>query len=544
MQELKNAQYVAPQVRVTRRNLDFDQQTRLRAATGSSGHTSTDQSSTTTASTGFESMSGSLLRRVNVITHAVHKSHQCIQLRGTNYINVYPLKMRVCFVIFWLKVFLALSMTISMLAYFCLEIYQLHLNATPPNGFLPDRPIQIVDPATGKVDTGCNFDASQGFARLQPQSKRQIMLGMSLDWHVETPLTMRRKLNGFNPLVYNTFMLFDADMTGYYDRNSLNWFGSEVGKVGGILELTMQPSTPDLSRYNDSMFDVLAQQLYTINSQYGVPILLRFGHEMNGDWVVYGNRPLEFVALFRQMAGFVRMYTNMTAMVWGPNVGTTYPYVGVGLSPIPTTGPEFEALDTNHDGVIDQLDDPYTPYYPGDDVVDWVALSLYYYPFDDCRNCPVPTTYFHDYLTGSGPVVAKAVDPDKYSSQYTSVHSFYNMFCTSGSHNKPILLPETGSPYVPEYGSGPGQWNEVDIKMAWWNQIFNQSTLDQFPNLLVAVNFEEAKEKTTTNLTNDWRLTKNSVVLNTFLGLLSSFRSNLKEAGDFVYGCDGSVKGK
>jgi hypothetical protein len=43
----------------------------------------------------------------------------------------------------------------------------------------------------------------------------------------------------------------------------------------------------------------------------------------------------------------------------------------------PTVGSaEYNAMDTNRDGVVDNQDDPYTPFYPGDDVVDWVALSV------------------------------------------------------------------------------------------------------------------------------------------------------------------------
>lgn len=34
----------------------------------------------------------------------------------------------------------------------------------------------------------------------------------------------------------------------------------------------------------------------------------------------------------------------------------------------PVGSPDFKALDTNNDGVIDFSDDPYLPYYPGDDV--------------------------------------------------------------------------------------------------------------------------------------------------------------------------------
>ena len=37
--------------------------------------------------------------------------------------------------------------------------------------------------------------------------------------------------------------------------------------------------------------------------------------------------------------------------------------------------------------VFDKFDDPYGPYYPGDDVVDWVGVTVYYwgllYPFGE-----------------------------------------------------------------------------------------------------------------------------------------------------------------
>ena len=36
----------------------------------------------------------------------------------------------------------------------------------------------------------------------------------------------------------------------------------------------------------------------------------------------------------------------------------------------------YVAMDTNGDGVVDNLDDPYEPYYPGDTSVDWVGMSV------------------------------------------------------------------------------------------------------------------------------------------------------------------------
>jgi hypothetical protein len=44
-------------------------------------------------------------------------------------------------------------------------------------------------------------------------------------------------------------------------------------------------------------------------------------------------------------------------------VGITYPFQSAGISPLPKPGTlDFRVLDTNNDGSITQLDDPYTPY--------------------------------------------------------------------------------------------------------------------------------------------------------------------------------------
>lgn len=55
-----------------------------------------------------------------------------------------------------------------------------------------------------------------------------------------------------------------------------------------------------------------------INAKYGIPVFLRLAHEMNGNWVINGLRPVEFIAGFRKCASFIRAHTNLTAMVWAP----------------------------------------------------------------------------------------------------------------------------------------------------------------------------------------------------------------------------------
>ena len=67
----------------------------------------------------------------------------------------------------------------------------------------------------------------------------------------------------------------------YYDRNMLNWHGSELGRVGGILQLTLQPQNVDT--LTTTAYMTVAAQLAQINQEYNVPVFLRYGHEMNGN---------------------------------------------------------------------------------------------------------------------------------------------------------------------------------------------------------------------------------------------------------------------
>lgn len=80
------------------------------------------------------------------------------------------------------------------------------------------------------------------------------------------------------------------------------------------------------------------------------PIFLRFGGEMNGFWTSWGRNPAVYRRAFRLVRAVMARYAPNVAMVWAPNE-------------VPTTN----------------LDE----YYPGDDAVDWVGISLYLPRFYD-----------------------------------------------------------------------------------------------------------------------------------------------------------------
>ena len=82
----------------------------------------------------------------------------------------------------------------------------------------------------------------------------------------------------------------------------------------------------------------------------GTPVFLRFGGEMNGNWTPWGRNPLAYRKAFRLVHEVVNRWASNVALVWAPGAVPTY------------------NLDL---------------YYPGDDVVDWVGISLYLVRFYD-----------------------------------------------------------------------------------------------------------------------------------------------------------------
>ena len=129
----------------------------------------------------------------------------------------------------------------------------------------------VIDPLKCLAPTG-------GLARLEPPDST-IMLGFHLDWIEQTPLTMKPLL-GFNPATINAFLTLDPTKTPAFNTSLFEWHAQEVQRIGGMLSITMQPtSLPDTT---DEMLQALAQMCYLVNTKYGVPLFMRYGHEMNG----------------------------------------------------------------------------------------------------------------------------------------------------------------------------------------------------------------------------------------------------------------------
>ncbi|KAI8817285.1 glycoside hydrolase superfamily [Fimicolochytrium jonesii] len=263
--------------------------------------------------------------------------------------------------------------------------------------------------------------------------------------------------------------------------------------TNAILYLSVYPTvTPD--NLSDKAINDFVQQLATFTHN-GRGILLRIAPEMNGNWQPYGQKPVAFVAMWRKLVTAIRAVDtnkNGVSFIWAPNIQGGYPYGRVAGA---ATDPEFAAMDTNKDGTITVEDDGYTPFYPGDEYVDWVGLSTYWFGpgFPYVINDIPPPGFMERVIHG---VSAGGNGLD-----------FYQAF--SQSRNKPFFITESGSAFhlnritsvanptnTGSIAPGPG---ELAIKQAFWRQYLTNTTfLDKHPLLKAVSLFEWLKPEETT----------------------------------------------
>ena len=221
---------------------------------------------------------------------------------------------------------------------------------------------------------------------------------------------------------------------------------------------------------------------------------------------------MDFLQSWKWVVGTIRNATKNSpnvAFIWAPNSGNGYPFL-LGKYLISNDSSQFYLLDTNQDQILDikgriskviGIDDPYSPYYPGDEWVDWVGFSIYHYgkeyPWEQ-NVLPLPGK-FESIMVGD--------------LAYNATFHFYEMFSGSGQGGAPVSASRGGKPFiVTETGAtyhlakldgrywysldpGPGR---TAIKKAWWSQYLNSTFLDLYPKLKAISTFEFTKFEETT----------------------------------------------
>lgn len=358
------------------------------------------------------------------------------------------------------------------------------------------------DPATSAPSTTPRSEATRATepALVPPQGR--AWFGMNLDWGSETIGEVSDRL-GVTPAVWVQFVRFPLTDA---DRGNLAGFFEQVGTAGAHGLLTLEPHD-GLDSVTPGAAAELAGVLDAAWTDHGVATFVRFAHEMNGSWYPWSQRPDEYVRAFRLVAEAVHDGSPASAMVWAPNEGAGYPFSGGAFEAAPGS-PEAAALDTDGNGALTRADDPYAPYWPGDDAVDWVGMSLYFwgleYPWGE--NELAPAGRFAAQLTGreTGAHDDEVPLPDFYATY-------------AEGHDKPMAIIETAALYDPE-GTGP---DEATLKRSWFEQVFSAETRDAFPRIGMINWFEWRKHEPEVDAIVDWRMAGDGELGRSLLALVS-----------------------
>jgi hypothetical protein len=325
--------------------------------------------------------------------------------------------------------------------------------------------------------------AVPGLARLEPPDG--ALFGVNLDWGNDTAAAVSERL-GVTPAAWVQFVAFPLDEGG---RANLDAFIDQVASVHGLALITLEPND-GLAAVTDAAVADLATALRGYAAR-GVPILVRFAHEMNGSWYAWGQQPAAYIEAYRRVAAAVHTI-DTAATVWAPNYGAGYPFSGGRYQALPDT-PDFATLDTDHDGVITEADDPYAPYYPGDDAVDWVGMCLYHWgnvhPWGE-NEIPEPGAFVAR-LTGTY---------DGANGNESELPDFYADYTVA--HDKPMAITETAALWDPAGARPTG----AEITSAWFAQVFGADVHARFPRLRMINWFEWRKDEAEVGRVIDWRL--------------------------------------
>src|SRR4051794_39295290 len=198
----------------------------------------------------------------------------------------------------------------------------------------------------------------------------RIYVGASVDGLPDDPAVLDpfTEATGVSPSV----AMYFYDFGGRVDTTALR----RLSDSGRLPMMTWEPwnhTTPSANPYSlqgiaSGQFDAYLSAQGKALAAVGAPVAVRFAHEMNGDWYPWGqgtngNTAADYVAAYRRVHDVVTAAgaTNV-GWVWAPITVISRPGV------------------------------PLAPLYPGDDVVDWVGLSVYFSASISTYAADVPPT--------------------------------------------------------------------------------------------------------------------------------------------------------
>jgi len=240
-----------------------------------------------------------------------------------------------------------------------------------------------------------------------------------------------------------------------YGANFPHVWASQVKAAGGAIHLAVQPEG-GLSEVKD---DASLRKFAKDAQAAGVPIFLRFASEMNGSWVKWSGDPKLYIEKFRLVSKVMKEEAPNVAMVWSP-----------------AANPKRNIHD----------------YYPGDEYVDWVGLSIYSVKF----------------FNGDVNSPADQVNP------LDSLDYVYQAY----ADRKPIMVSEYGATHF----SKAGNTSTVNFAITKMNMLYHGAKL-KYPRLK-NINWFSLNTLTDSHSAerslNNFSLTENSSLFNAYKAMI------------------------
>ncbi len=334
------------------------------------------------------------------------------------------------------------------------------------------------------------------------------LLGPGLDWSDDSAAAYRDRL-GLAPSLYEQRVAYPLDPES---ATFLEQMVEQVAPQGAVALLSLEPSVA-LGDLDEADASALAETLSRLHAEHGTTFLLRFAPEMNGTWYSWGQQPRAYVSAFRELAEVVHASAPEARTVWSPVYGAGYPYGAAYGDVDPDRTRDVAGLDTDADGRLDGDDDPYGPYWPGAEAVDWVGLTLFHFGIDRGRedNALDPSSggapgedersigFETDVAPRAGAFRARLEERFGYDGTGRR-EPFYERFAEP--YDLPLLV-ETGAVWLPDLAGDP----ELRIKRAWWRQVLAAG--EEYP-LLRGISWLEQRrpEAEVEGRTVDWRATR------------------------------------
>lgn len=265
--------------------------------------------------------------------------------------------------------------------------------------------------ATGTAGAASSASENGKLAKFEPPS------GMYIGAYIDKDSSMVKlgdgKFKAFNKLAGKQHAIYFT-YHRYGSPFPYHW-AEQVKQAGGAVQLAFQPDN-GLDEVKDE--DYLRQFARDAKAA-GVPIFLRFASEMNGSWVKWNGNPQQYIEKFRLVAKVMREEADNVAMVWSP-AANPKSYIQA--------------------------------YYPGDEWVDWVGLSLY------------SVKYFNGNINSP----ADQVNP------LDSLDYIYQMYAA----RKPIMASE----YAATHYSRAGETSSIYFAQTKMNMLYHGAKL-KYPRL-------------------------------------------------------------